>query len=193
LDAEDWTFREDDTLNDEPGDKFAHTPRGRFGGAHIGYNRQIGRWVLGLEGTLSAGNVSQTSASPFIETTDRLSTELQTLWTVTGRLGYAWDRWMIYGKAGYAGGLIEVGGVDIEVGGVPASANQAQVHHGWTAGLGVEYLLTPNLVLGLEYGYIDLGRVRHVAHIETIGTFFDLDNEMTAHAVMGRLSYKFGR
>ena len=32
------------------------------------------------------------------------TTKVDALWTATGRLGYAWDRWLAYGKAGYAGG-----------------------------------------------------------------------------------------
>jgi outer membrane immunogenic protein len=186
----DWTFQNNSQFNSDPGDKFRHNLHGGFGGIQIGFNRQVGRWVWGLEGTLSGVDVEKASFSPFLKS-DTLSTDISTLWTITGRLGYTWDRWLAYGKAGYAGGRIEISAVDVIQVGEFQSANQAKTHHGWTVGLGVEYLLTQNVVFGIEYAYIDLGKARYQT-VDSAGTLFDVDNDVTAHSVMARLSYKFG-
>ena len=58
---------------------------------------------LGIEGAASGGNIGgSTDGSPvpgdnatFKETTDFLT-------SVTGRVGYAWDRWLLYAKGGAA-------------------------------------------------------------------------------------------
>lgn len=53
-------------------------------------------------------------------------------------------------------------------------------------------MLTPNLILGVEYNYIDLGEAEYRT-LDTAGRAFNVDNNVTAHAVMGRLNYRFGR
>jgi outer membrane immunogenic protein len=188
----DWTFTEQVNFFADGGSKLSHDPHGWFSGGQVGLNRQVGPWVWGLEGTLSGGDVDKEARSPFAPDQDSFTTDIQTLWTVTGRLGYAWDRWLAYGKAGYAGGRIEVSAFDAANG---TLANQTEVHHGWTVGGGIEYLLTRNLVLGVEYNYIDLGEAAYRTTIQndTFHSPFRVDNDVTAHAVMGRLSYKFGR
>ena len=72
------------------------------------------------------------------------------------------------------------------------SAKQSEVQHGWTVGGGIEHLVTQNLVLGLEYNYVDLGKAAYRT-LDSQGQVFFVDNDVTAHALMGRLSYKFGR
>jgi outer membrane immunogenic protein len=185
----DWTFRDVTFFNDVPGDKFSHDPIAQFGGGQIGFNRQVGRWVWGMEGTLSAGSIRENSVSPFFPRTDTLTTNIETLWTMTGRLGYAWDRWLAYSKAGYAGGRVETSASARFSGNFPdRTESDTEVLHGWTVGGGVEYLLAQNLVLGIEYNYIDLGKATYF-----LGDSDDrVVNDVTTHAVMGRLSYKFG-
>lgn len=56
---------------------------------------------------MEGSHVRETSDSPFFFQADTLSTDITALWTVTGKVGYAWDRWLAYGKGGYAGGLVE--------------------------------------------------------------------------------------
>jgi opacity protein-like surface antigen len=70
------------------------------------------------------------------------------------------------------------------------SAGETRNHNGWTVGLGIEYLLTRNLALGVEYGYIDLGEAEYRT---SEGQRFDVDKDVTAHSVMARLNYNFGQ
>ena len=65
------------------------------------------------------------------------------LTTATGKLGYAWDRVLLYGKGG--GAWVGTSNPSITVGGAPASfAGQQQQQFGWTAGLGVEWAFAGN-------------------------------------------------
>jgi outer membrane immunogenic protein len=80
-------------------------------GVHAGLQRQWGNWVIGLEASYSAGsnqmrnNVSISPPEPF--------SKLDAVWlttdlvTVGPRVGYAWDRLMVYGTGGYAGAHIQ--------------------------------------------------------------------------------------
>jgi outer membrane immunogenic protein len=81
---------------------------------------------------------------------------------LTGRVGYAWDRLLVYGKGGaawvhdtYARGF------GIPTAGFPAGTFFAQSQNntvsGWTLGAGVEYAFAPNWVAGIEYDYLQFG------------------------------------
>ncbi len=105
------------------------TTDGWKGGAYGGYNFQVNpNWVVGLEGDFLG------------------STQDSNGWdaSVRGRLGYAYDRYLLYGTGGIAFGDIKNGGA-------------SETKTGWTVGAGVEAALTSNVVGRLEYRYTDLG------------------------------------
>src|SRR5690349_13342446 len=68
--------------------------------------------------------------------------------TVRGRLGYAWDRFLVYGTAGYAWAnqeMIRTQQIGTINGAPPGTVESASgVASGWTAGGGVEWAITPN-------------------------------------------------
>lgn len=97
---------------------------GALGGAHAGYDYQFGRGVVGVETSVSAGDVEIAPGS-----------SLETVVDVRARLGFAMDRVLVYGTAGGAYGSAE-GGLD---------------DTGWTAGAGLDFSATPNTIAGMEY------------------------------------------
>jgi outer membrane immunogenic protein len=111
-----------------------------------GINYQIGSVVIGAEGdftgTWANGNVVDSTGN---------NLKTQVFWTssITGRLGVAFDRLLIYGKGG-AGFDYERDTVSLGVGG---SAVGSTTRAGWTIGAGVEYAVTEHWVGRLEYDY----------------------------------------
>ena len=109
---------------------------------------------------------------------------------MTGRLGLAADKFLLYGKAGYA-----VANVDLKVfsgpPGAGITANNNRREDGWTAGGGIEYRLMRSLVLGVEYHYVSLdgGRFTGATGGTLAGLPFnaDLDN-FHMHTLTARLS-----
>jgi outer membrane immunogenic protein len=76
-------------------------------GGQIGCDYQFApTWVVGIEGAATGGNISKTTnfAVPSFVPPDTASFRSTTdfLASITGRIGYAWDRWLIYGKGGVA-------------------------------------------------------------------------------------------
>ena len=61
-----------------------------------------------------------------------------------GRLGYAYDRYLLYGTGGVAFGDIK-------------NAGASTTRTGWTLGAGIEAALTTNVTGRVEYRYTDLG------------------------------------
>ena len=80
------------------------TQAGWIGGAHLGYNYQIDRWVVGVEGTIDTTSFSRTTTVPvpFGGSVETAQTKSDVQATICGRLGFAWDRALIYGAAGLA-------------------------------------------------------------------------------------------
>ena len=131
-------------------------------GGQIGGNYQIGNVVLGAEADLSwatsRGDETCFGITGGAFFASNCSVDPTLFSTVTGRLGYAFGRTLVYAKGGAAW---EHTNVDMAVNVNPglnflASAN-SYGERGWTAGGGVEYALTPAWSLKLEYDYLGFG------------------------------------
>lgn len=153
-----------------------------FGG-QIGYNHQMGNLVLGIEASISGSNASGDTFCPNDDY--RCRTEMNWLLLVGPRLGYAFDRTMIYATGGYAR-------VELNTNTVPPATDYDvdSDHNGWAIGGGVEYLITPNLVLGAEYVRVLLS-TEHIANAANNAERHDVDADL--NIVRARLSYKLDR
>lgn len=169
---------------------------GWLAGGHVGLQRQFGRLVLGVEASLTEtpggfdGKSSKGFADgapvrvPFLGHIGNLGwigessveTKVSNIFTATGRVGYASDRWLGYVKGGYASAEIGLEhGMDgsaafclgrsctpsLYIFDIGASASSKKRHDGWTIGGGLEYAIHPGVILGVEYNYIDLRAKTH--------------------------------
>ena len=122
-------------------------PAGWLVGGTLGFNYQIGSFVLGVEGDYDWADINDTvvCAAPFT-----CGTSSKYLATVRGRLGFAFDRWLPYVTGGAAFADINANGT------LPALA-VTQNQTGWTFGGGLEFAFLPNWSAKVEYLYVDLG------------------------------------
>ncbi len=82
----------------------SHDANGWLGGVQAGCNYQVGGWVFGIQGDYDWTGASGQSADLLIfpaACTDWLEAS-RSLSSVTGRVGYAWDRFLGYVKGGGA-------------------------------------------------------------------------------------------
>ncbi|MDP3401776.1 MAG: porin family protein [Brevundimonas sp.] len=142
--------------DDNPVVYYTVQPRGVFGGFQFGYNYQINNIVLGLEGDLSFGNISHRRA-PQNLLMDQVSKTTNLFASARVRGGVVVGDALIYatGGLGYARSRDRnfVGGLEFG----PGWQNDRL---GWVAGLGVEYGITPNLSVKLEYMHYNFGSWR---------------------------------
>jgi outer membrane immunogenic protein len=125
-----------------------YSGNGALGGFQIGYNKQLGTFVIGVEGDLQATNIEDSTTGGGATTT----TTLDWFSTARGRIGYAFDQTdtLVYGTGGLA-----IGGVDTSVSGAGGGSDD-KVVTGFAAGAGVEQSFTDNLSVKAEYLYVDL-------------------------------------
>jgi len=127
--------------------------KGGFGGGQIGYNVQTGTFVLGIEGDIAGGDISQTingSTVQGIPFTTAFTND--TLASLRGRAGFAYNTWLFYGTVGGGWGHDKISAT---IGGVPFSSNAWL--SGWSAGAGIEWALAPNWSTKFEYLHYGLG------------------------------------
>jgi outer membrane immunogenic protein len=120
------------------------------GGVQAGWQKQWEKIVAGIEVTYAALPFDETELSPLVAGLERTA-ELHDLITLTGRLGYADGRWLAYAKGGWASAEVDVTYRDT-IKQVAASSGGRE--SGWTAGVGIDYALSYNLFLGVEYNYL---------------------------------------
>jgi len=169
-------------------EQFNHTPSGWFGGGHVGVQRQWGRVVAGIEAGYSALNLSDTTESKVIPNRFR-HVEIDDLFTLGLRLGYAFDRWMPYVKAGYASASVDT--LVYAGGGGSGSATSGR-EDGWFIGAGLEFFCARGFTLGLEYNYVKLDLDDRSGLLPDYKSFHYKDFDSDIHTVSARLSYKFG-
>jgi outer membrane immunogenic protein len=112
--------------------------------------------------------------------------------TATGKVGFAWDRLLGYGKFGEAwvggtNGSLNNGGTSV---GLPIGSTSS----GWTAGAGLEWAFAGNWSVRVEYDFIGLSnqsftvpstpRTRYAGDAITF-------NDRTIQMITGGINYKF--
>lgn len=117
-------------------------------GGQIGYNWQMNNLVVGLETDFQGSGQKQSTTAGLFTGTDRI----RYFGTVRARLGYAWDRTLLYVTGGYAYTNV---GVDLSGPGGAVSSNTTK--SGGTVGAGLEYAFAGPWSAKLEYLYVDTG------------------------------------
>ena len=113
-------------------------------GVGLGGNYDLGDFVIGLEGDISLLGNDNT-----LEMKNTVDAEYD--WFATGRLraGYDFDGTLIYATGGVAALAADFHEVN-------TGFNDHETYVGWTAGGGLEHMITDNLSLRLEGLYVDL-------------------------------------
>ena len=120
---------------------------GFVGGGQVGYNYQIGSFVVGVEADIQYADIGDDFdfgllGVPAFARVDNDSNNY--FGTVRARAGVAFDRALVYVTGGFAYG---------DIGGFGSDTNG-----GWTLGGGVEYAFTNNLTAKVEGLYVNLDR-----------------------------------
>jgi outer membrane immunogenic protein len=157
---------------------------GFIGGGQIGANWQIDALVLGIEGDFDWTGLKGSTHDSLANT---INTDTQWTSTVTGRIGAAFDRLLVYAKGGVAfahdkDSLNDTFG---------NTATASLTRTGWTAGAGLEYAFAPNWTARIEYDYLGFGN--ETLNLSTPTTpAYSTNTSLNVQEVKAGINFKFG-
>ena len=128
----------------------SHDETGLLAGGQLGCNYQVSTWVFGVQGDIDWSDASGTHVDQVSGGTDQ--SKINSLSSVTGRVGYAWDRLLTYAKGG--GAWIHD---KYEIFDSTTFLTASETRSGWTVGGGFEYAIISNLSMFFEYNFYDFG------------------------------------
>jgi outer membrane immunogenic protein len=170
------------------------TLSGVIGGAQIGYNWQVSTFVFGLEADVDGSGESVTNnfscavlvGGCGVSVTDRVNA----FGTARGRVGWAFDRFLVYATGGFAWQNFSRSVTVTVPGFIAGTASASTTRGGYAVGGGVEAALWGNWIGGVEYLYLDTGT--WTADSVTVGAgTVSQSLRLQNSVVRGRLSYKF--
>jgi outer membrane immunogenic protein len=167
-----WNTNDDDVVIPGVGTFEADDEGGFVGGGQVGYNYQIGSFVLGLETDIQYADIGgDNNFGGILDDDDSDS------WfgTVRARAGVAFDRALIYATGGLAYGEVSNG-----------FTSSDDVSVGWTIGAGVEYAFTNNLTAKVEGLYVNLEQ-----DDDDLPAIAGVSDETEFGVVRAGLNYKF--
>lgn len=123
-------------------------PKGWRAGGELGYDLQIGNFVIGAAGdgfySWLEGKGSGSGAA-------RYTAELDYFGTLRARAGFAQGRFLGYATGGWAFGQLEISDK-------PNNLKDKEFLSGWALGGGFEYVWNRSVTLRAEYLHLDFGK-----------------------------------
>jgi len=192
-------------------------PKGFTGGGQLGYNWQASNWVYGIEVDFEAFDQRQTVNNSFglpglsagadcsvPSCVGNFSSSVNTDWLFTARprLGYAWDRTLVYATGGLALTKISFSqsySDNANFGTPPGGSESATASRtvvGWAIGGGLEQALGNRWSVKAEYLYTQFGGLTAFGRLtDGFGDFSNFTNNvgtLSFHTVRAGINYKFG-
>jgi outer membrane immunogenic protein len=190
-----WVSTEDWIVRTPGGDFYGqslggHDANSWIGGVQAGCDHQFaGGFVIGIQGDYGWTDAEgrHDSAREFGVA---YHSRVKSLASASGRIGYAWERFLGYVRGGGAWERNEYWATTIIVG----TAYTASVTRpGWTIGVGGEYAFTNFLSGFVEYNYYDFGtrQIAFTPHLVGLRPGF-IDIKDSASVVRVGLNFRFG-
>jgi outer membrane immunogenic protein len=179
-----WNTNDENVLVPGVGVVSSGDEGGFVGGGQIGYNYQIGSFVLGVETDIQYADIG--GGSNYVGVLGYEDNSDGWFGTLRARAGVAFDRALVYVTGGLAYGDVGTSGRTFVDPTLAYYDNGDDVNVGWTLGGGLEYAFTDNLTAKVEGLYVNLESDNN--------NFALVDNnkETEFGVVRAGLNFKFG-
>lgn len=169
----------------------AWTGNSLVGGLHLGYQQKFGMVLAGVELAYLSHNSNKTTVVGDALDNRNLNAQVGNIYSIAMRLGIVQDRWLAYGRGGYA--LTDMKFESQRASdGVTESATSHR-SNGYVLGGGLEYALNQNVSFGTEYNYMKFsGKGSGSVDVSNQGTVlpFTHTGDVTVQTWTMRLNYR---
>ncbi|MEF2073173.1 outer membrane protein [Consotaella aegiceratis] len=166
---------------------------GFIGGIHAGYDYQMDNFVFG--GLVDLNFMDAQSTALYSDGAGSVAADsyrIKEMGTARLKAGYAMDRFMVYGTGGLAWANIDDStGLNATAEAAGYSASNDSDNFGYAVGGGLDYLATPNVSVGVEYLYTNLGEHDFDVDSPTGTDDFSTSSDLDFHTVWAKASYHF--
>jgi outer membrane immunogenic protein len=155
-------------------------------GGTIGFNYLVSAVLFGVEGDLDWSTLNGSVGACAVDgagASAACETKNNVLGTVRARMGYAFDRALIYVTGGAAVG-------NFQTGLNPPSTFDSTAKVGWVAGAGLEYGFAENWSAKVEYLFVDLG-MASCSSAANCGSAVGASVTLTENLVRAGFNYRF--
>jgi len=159
-------------------------------GGQVGYRWQVGPAVFGVEAQGDWTSISNSHVS-VLDPNFTESSKVNGLGLFTGQVGYTWGPGLLYFKGGGAvtSSTFSLNSTLTGLG----FGSISSTRWGGSAGVGFEYLFTPNWSVGLEYDHLFMGNANNTFSVVSpvfAGALNRIDQNVDMFTI--RFNYKFG-
>src|SRR5436190_18107035 len=162
-------------------------PSGILGCGQIGCDYQFARnWAVGIDGDFSWADIRGETPDPFF---GNKNIDARTHWlaSATGRLGYTWDHWMLYGKGGAAWARDKYDTRNPLL----YDFTGSEIGTGWIVGAGLEWAFWHKWSARLEFDHYDFSNRTVVLTDPNLGSQVANIKQRVETVKLG-LNYRFG-
>lgn len=173
----------EDGYNNEDEFEFSYETDGFYAGSIIGYNISYNAFVLGIEAELGHIDLEDESQDPRTDDPGEGIASVNTdfFGNISGRLGVGFDRFLVYGKGGFAFADVEVefedafftDGSETLIKGT----DEDEYLFGYTVGGGVEVGVGERWTVRGEYMYADLEEITQTV-TSSSGDEFEIEHDL---------------
>jgi outer membrane immunogenic protein len=175
------------------------SPKGVIGGGQVGINWMLNpSWVAGLVADFQGSGMRDATTNtitpaPFPTSNQYNSEHIDWFGTVRAKIGLAQNNWLFYATGGLAYGGVSTSGSFVTPPGLLLDliGSSDTIKAGWAAGAGLNYALTSNWIVGVEYLYVDLGHVSYTETQSGIASSLTINNRAATNIARVSLDHKF--
>lgn len=180
-----WTTSGDETL---------------IGGGVLGFNWQFGPIVAGVEAEIGYLKFENRAVDPYYRSRAVYALSKVNDWEefIGGRLGYAWDAFLLYAKTGVLFAEYDTRAYDTARSHwrTPVQAWEDSTNMTWAVGGGLEYALTRQWSAKIEYLYLDFSATQYTGDDPSIfvmrpGQYVWSKDAAPVQTVRAGISYRF--
>jgi outer membrane immunogenic protein len=169
-----------------------HRGNGAIVGGQLGCNYQVGMLVFGVEADGFWSGIRNENTFSNADFTETVRTKNKHDFDIAARFGIAFDRTLIYGKAGWVWGRFDFDETETDADFFDSAKGRATLN-GVLIGAGMEYALTQNWTTKFEYNYLNFtSKNVNFINCDLDGSCFNFSQSVSAdkHVFKLGINYK---